>query len=63
MERNWFQRPRLVKARSLSSASDSWEAIATSELDDILSMFSSEDILAILAFGDMEDALRKPEKC
>jgi hypothetical protein len=25
-------------------------------------MFSSEDILAILAFGDMEDALNKKEQ-
>ena len=57
MERNWFQRPRLVKTRSRSSASESWEAIATSELDDMLSIFSSEDILATLAFGDMVDAL------
>ena len=57
MERNWFQRPRLVKARSRSSASESCEAIATSELDDMLSIFSSEDILATLAFGDMVDAL------
>ena len=57
MERNWFQRPRLVKARSRSSASESCEAIDTSELDDMLSIFSSEDILDTLAFGDMEDAL------
>lgn len=62
MERNWFQRPRLVKARSRSSASESCEAIATSELEAILSMLSREDILAILAFGDMEDALNKKGK-
>lgn len=59
IERSWFQRPRLVKALSRSSASESWEAIATSELDDMLNMLSSEAILAILAFGDMEDALRR----
>lgn len=62
MERNWFQRPRLVKARSRSSASESWEAIATSELEAILSMLSRDDILAILAFGDMEEALNKKGK-
>lgn len=58
IDRNWFQRPRLVNARSRSSASESCDAIATSELDDMLSMFSSEDILAILAFGDIEHTLQ-----
>lgn len=62
IERNWFQRPRFVKARSRSSASESCEAIDTRELDEILNMFSSDDILAILAFGDIEDALNKQFK-
>lgn len=62
IERSWFQRPRMVNARSRSSASESCEAIATREFDDMLNMFSSEDILAILAFGDMEEALKKYEK-
>jgi len=57
MERKWCQRPRLLKERSLSSASESCEAIATSELDDMLSIFSREAIRAILAFGDREDSL------
>lgn len=62
IERNWFQRPRLVKPRSRSSASESCEAMATSELDDMLSIPSREDILAILAFGDMEEALESKSK-
>lgn len=62
IERNWFQRPRLVKPRSRSSASESCEAMATSELDDMLSILSREDILAILAFGDMEEALKAKAK-
>lgn len=57
MERNWFQRPRFVKARSRSSASESCEAIATREFEDMLSMFSSDVILAILAVGDIEETL------
>lgn len=44
---------------SRSSASESCEDIATSEFDEILSMFSREAILAILAFGDIEDALKE----
>jgi hypothetical protein len=48
----------LVNARSRSSASESCEAIATSELDVMLNMFSRDDILAVLAFGDIEDALK-----
>jgi len=59
MERSWFQRPRFVNARSRSSASESCEAIATRELDDMLNMFSSDDFLAILAFGDIEEALTR----
>lgn len=58
IERSWFQCPRLAKARSRSSASDSWEAIATSEFEDMLSMFSREDILDIRAFGDMDETLK-----
>lgn len=57
IERNWFQRPRLVMLRSRSSASESCEAIATSEFDEILIMLSREAILDILALGDSEDAL------
>ena len=57
MERNWFHRPRLVKARSRSSASESCEAIATREFEDMLIMFSSDVTLAILAVGDIEDTL------
>ena len=62
IDRSWFQRPRLVKARSRSSASESCDAIATRELEDIPSMFSSEDILAVLALGDNDDAL-ETETC
>lgn len=48
--------------RSRSSASESCEAIATSEFDEILSMLSREAILAILAFGDIEDALEADQE-
>nr|GMD96348.1 hypothetical protein Iba_chr15bCG3910 [Ipomoea batatas] len=59
MERSWFQRPRLLKACSRSSASESCEAIETSEFDEMLSICSREAILAILALGDIEDALKQ----
>lgn len=59
IDRNWFQRPRLAKARSRSSASDNCEAIDTSEFDEMLNMLSNEDILAILASGDKEQALKQ----
>lgn len=58
IERNWFHRPRPENARSLSSASESWEAIATRVFEDIVTMFSSDAILACLAFGDKVFALR-----
>lgn len=56
-----FHRPRFMKPRSRSSASDSWEAMATKEFDEMLSIFSRDDILAILAFGDIDDALEMLE--
>nr|GMD94605.1 hypothetical protein Iba_chr15aCG4170 [Ipomoea batatas] len=59
MERSWFQRPRLLKACSRSSASESCEAIETSEFDEMLSICSREAILDILALGDIEDALKQ----
>ena len=57
IERKWFQRPRPIEACSLSSASESCEAIAMSAFEDMLSMFSREVILAILAFGDMDSLI------
>lgn len=57
IERMWFQRPRPCTARSLSSASESCEAIALRAFKDMFSMFSKEAILAILTVGDMDNNL------
>lgn len=54
---NWFQRPRFVNVRSLSSASESWEAMAVRAFEDMFNIFSKEAILAALAFGDMDNTL------
>ena len=59
IDRNWFQRLRPEKERSLSSASESWEAIATRVFEEIVTMLSSDAILACLAFGDKVFVLRK----
>jgi hypothetical protein len=57
MDLSWFQRVRPEKARSLSSASDNWEAIATRVFEEMLIILSRDAILALLAFGDMFDTL------
>lgn len=57
IERTWFHRPRPTDPRSLSSASESCEAIAVSAFEDMLSMFSREAILSFLAFGDIDNNL------
>ena len=58
IDRNWFHRLRPEKARSRSSASESWEAIATRVFEEIVTMLSSDAILACLAFGDKVFGLR-----
>jgi len=47
IERRWAHRARPLKFRSRSSASESWEAIATRELDDDVSILSSKVILVL----------------
>lgn len=59
IDRSWFHRLRPEKVRSRSSASESWEAIATRVLEEIVTMLSSDAILACLAFGDKVFGLRK----
>nr|GMD91299.1 hypothetical protein Iba_chr14dCG18060 [Ipomoea batatas] len=49
----WFHRPRPLNARSRSSASDKCDAMETSALDEVASMFSSAKILEFLAPGDI----------
>lgn len=51
-ERNWFQRPLPLNARSRSSASESCDAIETKVLEEVDSMFSRANILEFLAPGD-----------
>ena len=49
----WFHLPLPLNTRSRSSASDSWEAMDTIALDDDDNMFSSAEILELLALGDI----------
>jgi hypothetical protein len=49
----WFHLPLLLKPRSLSSASDNWDAIETRVLEDAASIFSSAEILELRALGDI----------
>lgn len=52
-DRTWFHLPLPLKARSRSSASDNCDAMETSVLDEVASMFSSANILEFLAPGDI----------